>query len=458
MLSSLFQYGTVLAAIPALAASSSVPSHQCWSAETPVCDGQSCFDVGEAWAGHPLTFAIATQGTYQVVGYYDEKRRLVLTERTIGQPFRRSIVIPMNINWDSHNGIAMAIDSRGYVHVAANMHASPMNYFLSQKPNNVMSIVRSNMTDGHYTASVTYPQFFNDASDKLHLLFRFGKSGSGAYVMLSHATKGQWSVGGNRPLIDFGASASPYISGPYRDRNGVYHLGWIVRDTPNASTNHDIFYAKSVDLINWTDSRGHPLTLPIRAGQGELVAPVPKGRGLLNGNVKMGFDRANRPTFLFSMADETGNLDIYSSRLENGAWIVRKALDLHLQWSFQGGGSIENALNIYSPELAGDGVMRASIVVEGKEMSCEVRQEDAALVHCGHPARGVPSVLMQPVSKLPGMRVRTTLASYGGRRYLLRWETLAAARDRAVASVPPPSKLQLFDLNSWSKCQNVVNN
>lgn len=449
------KYASIFAAGVPLVGSAALVRTGCWTPTTPVCDGPSCFDVGDAWAGHPLTFSIATRGNYQVVAFYDSERRMILAERRVGKPFTRKITIPMKVNWDSHNGIAMAIDSSGFIHVASNMHASPMNYFSSRNPYDISSVKSTDMGIGLYLDRVTYPQFFEDTAGMLHLLFRYGKSGSGAYVMLSHRAGSPWSLVGGKPLLDFGTTASPYISGPYKDRQGVYHLGWIVRDTRDASSNHDIYYAKSKDLIRWTDSRGRPLNLPIRSGQGELVAAVPKGAGLLNGNVKMGFDRAGRPTFLFSRTGKDGSLDVYSSRLENGAWIVRKALDLHLRWQFQGGGSLENAMNIYSPELGQDGIMRASLVVNSKEMTCELRSGDAALVNCAHRANDVPAVLMQQVSTYPGMHVRTTLASYGGQRYLLRWETLAAARDQAVAAVPPASKLQLFDLNAWAGCRAI---
>ncbi len=449
----LFRYVGALFICAPLSASGGGVQDRCWGRSAPVCDDKTCFDVGTAWAGDPVTFAIATRGSYQVVAYYNEQRQLVVAERSVGMPFKRRIVLPTVVNWDSHNGIAMAFDQAGYIHIAANMHASPMNYFVSAAPESVSTIARVSIAAGSFGASVTYPQFFTDASGKLHMLFRFGKSGSGGYALLTHISGGSWSLPGGKPLLAFGASASPYISGPYKDANGKYHLGWIIRDTRDASTNHDIFYAQSTDLVNWTDSHGRPLGLPIQAGQGELAAPVAKGMGLLNGNVKMGFDRNGRPTFLFSKIDQTGDLGIYSSRLEHGAWTVRKSLDLGFKWSINGGGSIENQLNIYSPELGKDGVFRASIVIKNKQMSCVVRPVDTDLVGCIAGGSDVPPVLMHSVSTFPGMRVRMNSVNYSGRHYLLRWETLPADRDKAAATVPPPSKLQLFDLDEWSKCK-----
>jgi len=55
------------------------------------------------------------------------------------------------------------------------------------------------------------------------------------------------------------------------------------RETPIASSNHDLSYARSQDLISWESSDGSPIKLPIVLATGEIIDPIPEHGGLLNG-------------------------------------------------------------------------------------------------------------------------------------------------------------------------------
>jgi hypothetical protein len=44
------------------------------------------------------------------------------------------------------------------------------------------------------------------------------------------------------------------------------------------------------------------------------------------------------------------------------------------------------------------------------------------------------------------MEVQSLTSRYGGRRYVLRWETLSRNRDRPRDEAPPPSALRIYEL------------
>ena len=63
------------------------------------------------------------------------------------------------------------------------------------------------------------------------------------------------------------------------------------------------------------------------------------------------------------------------------------------------------------------------------------------------PAPGLlPESLSQPLSKYPGMAVRTRISNSAGRTWVLRWESLPANRDVARGEVPPPCELHLYEV------------
>ncbi len=64
-------------------------------------------DVGRAWAGHPLDFALVTKGSHQFVAWYDTARRLTVSHRQLPATTWTRTNLPTTVGWDSHNGIAL---------------------------------------------------------------------------------------------------------------------------------------------------------------------------------------------------------------------------------------------------------------------------------------------------------------------------------------------------------------
>ena len=85
--------------------------------------------------------------------------------------------------------------------------------------------------------------------------------------------------------------------------DGLWHMVWMWRDTPDCATNHSISYAQSEDLVRWRAGSGDAL-LPITIESGAEVDPVSPGEGLINMTQSLGFDAAHRPIVSYHKHDE----------------------------------------------------------------------------------------------------------------------------------------------------------
>src|SRR5690606_19011582 len=112
------------------------------------------------------------------IGYYDANRRMTIAEVTPETGAINKSALPSVTGWDSHNYIDMAMDDRGFIHVAGNMHVDSLIYFRSKKPFDITEFERLGMT-GKHEDKVTYPRFFKDNQGTLCFQYRNGRSGEG---------------------------------------------------------------------------------------------------------------------------------------------------------------------------------------------------------------------------------------------------------------------------------------
>ena len=99
-------------------------------------------DIADVWSGHPVGFALVTTATRQYVAYYDTNRDLTVAQRALTSDTWTFARLPTTVGWDSHNYIAMDIDSAGFIHVSGNMHAVPLIYFRSTQANNAADLLQ----------------------------------------------------------------------------------------------------------------------------------------------------------------------------------------------------------------------------------------------------------------------------------------------------------------------------
>jgi hypothetical protein len=283
--------------------------------------------------------------------------------------------------------------------------------------------------------------------------YRDGRSGSGddLYNCYDEATQ-TWRRLLQEPLTSGRGRMNAYCSVPIPGPDGRFHMVLVWRDTPDCASNHDISYARSEDLVHWTDSIGRPLTLPITLETGDIVDRVPPGGGLLNVNRELGFDNAGRPVVTYHKYDTNGDLQVYAARRETNGWRIVQVSDWKgYRWEFSGGGSIvvevtvgavrplgqaRLAMNYRYPRGAGVWVLDETTL---RPIPGATAPREESLV---------PPAFAKVQSKFPGMRKQIrgdTGHAPPGTRYALTWETLGANRDRPRnPPLPEPSMLHVI--------------
>lgn len=416
----------------------------------PDSDPSASFDVAPVWSAHPVGFALLTREPFQFVAFYDEKRQLTVARRECQKREWTFTKLPVTTGWDSHNYVTMAIDDRGCLHLSGDMHCVPLKYFRTTKPLDPSTFERVDQMTGTEEKRTTYPRFFNGPRKELIFTYRDGSSGDGnqIYNIYDSGTR-TWKRLLDKPLTDGEGERNAYLDGPVRGPDGWFHLAWVWRESPDAATNHDLSYARSKDLIHWENAAGKPLTLPIRMNDGVIVDPVPQQGGLINGNSKVGFDDKGSVTISYHKHDSAGNTQPWTARLENGTWKFHQITDWPWRWDFGGGGSLTFDINLGPVTREADG--RLSQTWHHKKFGSGAWLIDPeTLRSIGKVERNpMPPGFGEIEGKFPDLKVKTAADSgesdTPGARYILRWETLEANRDKPRAGpLPEPSMLRVY--------------
>lgn len=416
--------------------------------------------VAKVWTGHPVGFALLTDGDArtQFVAFYDAERRMTVAQRALGTEAWRYTVLDEQVGWDSHNYIAMALDTDGHLHLSGNMHSHPLVYFRTREPHAAHTLERIAAMTGRLEHRVTYPHFMCDAEGSLIFTYRDGGSGNGnqIYNRYDAATR-NWSRLLDRPLTDGEGRMNAYFDGPRRAPDGTFHLIWMWRDTGDCVTNHDLSYARSRDLVNWERSDGTPYELPIRLATAEVIEPLPPRAGLINTTHKLGFDNAGRPLVVYHAYDDEGHSQLYLMQRHETGWRRLQLTQWDWRWTFGGGGSIVTEVKTRAPLAVGPGRIAVPYSTRDHgsgrwivdEATCEVT---------GHE----PPVSMRPAemnaarSTFPGVQVRWADdlgdAPDASDYYLLRWETLPTHRDRPREEPwPAPTDLEVVRMRDTNR-------
>jgi len=242
---------------------------------------------------------ITTFGGWQYSAFWDQSGYVNVSRRKLPAGAWQNVRLTdyATTSTDSHNTISIGISGQdGTLHLAFDMHSSVLRYRksvagLTTSPETAawtaasFGAVGSTLT-GSSMPTMTYPQFLRAPGDKLQLAIRTGTSGSGDEVLYEYAA-GAWSYVGK--FID-GTTAgnNAYLFGIEYDSTGLLHVTWTVRETPDASTNHDLYYAYSKDNgRTWRNNAG---TVVASTGGSPLIADsaglriwaIAQNRGLIN--------------------------------------------------------------------------------------------------------------------------------------------------------------------------------
>ena len=311
--------------------------------------------VNQIWSGHPVDFAVVAKGDSLYAAYYHGNTKvLTVSLKTPAGVWRHKTLsgAAATVDWDSHNSIVMVIDAQGLIHIAANMHNNPLRYWRSDTPGEIDSLKQVTSMIGTQETSVTYPVFVQALNGDLVFIHRDGGSGGGNHLinkwnpgtktwsrLLSTALFSQSSTTGTRSVY-FGDNDAGPVAGP----DGLYHLFWFWRATPDAGSTHRVSYMRSANLTTWQTAASASVTLPVSFDNnpGVIVDNVPQFAGLINRG-QIGFDSQNRPIISYHKHDSTvagGYTQAYNARLENGVWVIYKTTSWPYRWSFGGGGSL----------------------------------------------------------------------------------------------------------------------
>jgi len=408
--------------------------------------------LDDVWAGHPVGFQLTTHGDQQFVAYYDAERRLTVASRTLDSQQWQRVRLDEQVGWDSHNYITFRIDGEVLLHLSGNMHVKPLVYFRTTAPLDITTFERVPAMVGDREQRCTYPRFFAGPGGELYFTYRDGSSGQGdqLYNQWAPATR-SWSRLIDGPLVSGEGQMNAYLDGPKLGPDGRWHLVWTWRDTPDCATNHDICYARSADLRHWETSGGQPLPLPITAATAEYVDRVPPGGGVINGNVRIGFDASARPVVTYhKYVGEQGPLQAFNARRGDDGWELRQATEWSTRWEFSGGGSIGFEVSVRPVEVLDDGTLAQSLS-NPKEGQTGLLRVDPETLRVGErivQPSWTPAEARGLRGQYPGLQIRmgsdTGESGDENVRYFLRWETLGPNRDRPRAEAPPPSKLTVL--------------
>jgi len=403
-------------------------------------------DVEPVWSGHPVGFALLTHDDRQFVAYYDADRRMAVAARRLNESRWHTVKLPEQVKWDSHNFLTMAIDKKERIHLSGNMHVKPLVYFRTSTPLDIDTFQHVPMV-GEREDRVTYPQFLRGPRNRLVFTYRDGQSGKGDQIYNVYDDRRQtWKRLLDTPLTSGEGKMNAYFSGPAKGPDGRFHLCWVWRDHFGCESNHDLCYARSKDLVHWESSSGKPLALPITLRTAEIVDPVPAGGGMINSNIRLGFDSKKRVILSYHKFDAAGNTQLHNARLEKGAWKIYQTSDWDYRWEFSGGGSIISEIHISGVTPNNDGSLRQSFSHK-KYGNVTWILDEATLtpVATAPEERKHPNDVAAIENPYPGMKIRSARdlghCPERGCSYVLQWETLDANRDKPREGAPPPPSM-----------------
>jgi BNR repeat-containing family member len=322
---------------------------------------------------------------YQYAAFWNTSRHVVLGRRPLPSGAWSSIEFAdyTNTEADAHNTISIGICAAdGTLHLAFDHHGSTLHYRksvvgLATNPSAVswaaasFSAVSNNLLGNTALTLVTYPRFVSEpGGGKLLFDARIGSSGSGDEYLWEYdgASHGWTSIG--RFIDGTGDSINAYPHGLSYGRGSTrLHLTWCWRETPDASSNHDLLYSYSDDNgRTWKNNAGMTIassgsSFMTKSSPGIKVWTINQNRGLIN-QEHMAVDAAGRVHVLLShlpdaQADDA-SFDSARSKSQyfhylgsaGAAW-TRSALGLSAVASFRGKLAISASDNLYAvlPDL-----------------------------------------------------------------------------------------------------------
>jgi hypothetical protein len=328
---------------------------------------------------------IVSYGGYQYAAFWNTSRHVVLGRRSLPTGAWSTLELAdysLSAD-DAHNTISIGIcPADGTLHLSFDHHGNNLHYrksvagFVTSPATATwaaasFSAVTSALVGTTTVALVTYPRFVTEpGGNKMLFEARIGASGSGdEYLWEYDGATHAWTalgmyVNGTLDSINAYPHGLSYTQGGTR-----LHMSWCWRETPDASTNHDLYYITSDDHgRTWKNNAGATVattgsTYVTKSSPGIKVWTINQNRGLIN-QEHMAVDSTGRVHVLLShMPDAQADDATFDSartksqffhywRNTSGTW-TRVAMGLPVVASFRGKLAIASSNNLYAvlPDL-----------------------------------------------------------------------------------------------------------
>ncbi|MFN9719543.1 MAG: BNR repeat-containing protein [Planctomycetota bacterium] len=315
------------------------------TAFSPKALAQTVIPIAPGWARTKVNAtifrrdAVCSLGDRQVVSFYDSDGHLVLAERQFHSTEWRVSRTPLTGRvQDAHNGISMALDGAGLLHLAWDHHGHPLNYSRTSAADVLIPDPPLTMT-GTLEQKVTYPEFYRLSNGDLLFFYRDGSSGNGNLVLNRYLARERRWQRLHDNLIDGEGQRNAYWQVAV-DFNDVIHLSWTWRETGDVVTNHDICYAVSRDTgLTWQKTHGEACKVPITEADAEYAATIPQNSELAN-QTSMTTDASGRPVIANFWRDQPDAVPQYRLVWHNGSeWVTRQVGRRTTNFYRRGGGT-----------------------------------------------------------------------------------------------------------------------
>uniref|UniRef100_UPI00388F9499 BNR repeat-containing protein n=1 Tax=Arcticibacter sp. TaxID=1872630 RepID=UPI00388F9499 len=200
------------------------------------------------------------------------------------------------------------------------------------------------------------------ADGNLLFLYRNGASGRGDLVINRYETATRTWTQLHQNLIDGEGKRNAYCQSSI-DQNGVLHISWVWRESPDVASNHDMAYARSTDGgLTWERSTGEKYKLPINMESAEYACLIPQKSELIN-QTSMANDEAGNPYIATYWRDPASMVPQYRIIYHDGKkWETISTSFRKAPFSLSGAGT--KAIPISRPQIMVTGAgKRAAILM-----------------------------------------------------------------------------------------------
>jgi hypothetical protein len=332
---------------------------------------------------------ILSYNGYQYTAFWNASEHVVLARRAlpVGAWEKIELTDYHLAAEDAHNTISLGIaPGDGTLHLAFDHHGNDLHYRRSTtglltNPTSAawaaasFSAVTSALVGTTVVKLVTYPRFVTEPDGKRMLLSaRIGSSGSGDEYLWEYDTGAHaWTSLGKYldGTSNASATVNAYLHGLAYTRGGArLHAAWCWRETPDASTNHDLFYIYSDDSgRTWQDNAGGTVSVTgtsfvTTTTASAKVWTIAQNRGLIN-QEHMAVDSLGRVHVLLGHLPDSAasDSDFTSARGKSqyfhywrdtdGTWARSSIAALPVVANFRGKLVISSSQNLYAilPDL-----------------------------------------------------------------------------------------------------------